>query len=116
MLTITPQSLAQEAINKWHVDPARMQKAVEIVMNRYQIYNQHCPEGEYDVRSQNVNAWYHVNTKKHTCTCPDSQKGYVCKHRLAVWLYVEIQRRTVEAIRQDVKKYRQQPTATAQPA
>lgn len=101
MKYITYEELAAEAEARWHAEPIRLQKAVEIVTNRYQIYFKNCPEGEYDVRSQAGSGWYHVDTKKKTCTCKDSQSGHICKHRLAVWLYTEQINRTMEAARQD---------------
>lgn len=97
---ITYQSLAAEAEARWHPDHTHLLKAVEIASGRNNIYNLRCPEGEYDVRSQvSLNGWYHVDTKRHTCTCKDSQQGHVCKHRLAVWLYVEEQTRTMAEIK-----------------
>ena len=83
------QTLAQEALKRWPaLDPARLERAVEIASKPGMIYNARCNPGEFDVRASN-NGWYHVNTKAKTCTCPDSQHGHVCKHRLAVWLYTE---------------------------
>jgi hypothetical protein len=39
----------------------------------------------YEVKSQSMsNAYYEVDIKAKTCTCPDSAKGNVCKHRIAV--------------------------------
>lgn len=87
---ITYQSLAAEAEARWHPDPTRLLKAVQIAAEKHSIYNHHCPPGQWEVRSQTaLNSWYHVDTKAHTCTCTDSQRGHACKHRLAVWLYVE---------------------------
>jgi hypothetical protein len=101
MITITYRTLAAEAEAKWHPDQTRLQKAVQIVEGKTSIYNQHCEPGSFDVRSQTaLNSWYHVDTKRHTCTCTDSDRGNVCKHRLAVWLYVQqITRTHAEAIR-----------------
>jgi hypothetical protein len=42
----------------------------------------------YRVRSQHTpHQWYTVNTLTHSCTCPDSQRGNTCKHRIAVQLF-----------------------------
>jgi len=87
-MIITLRALAAEAETKWHADPDRLSKAIQIVEQKTSIYNQHCAPGEWDVRSQH-NGWYHVDTKAHSCTCTDSQTGHVCKHRLAVWLHVQ---------------------------
>jgi hypothetical protein len=84
------EELAQEALDRWNVSPERLQRALVIVKGKTNIYNRNCAPGEFDVRSQTaLNAWYHVNTKTHTCTCKDSQKGNACKHRLAVWMYTQ---------------------------
>ena len=100
---ITYQSLAAEAESRWQVDPARLQKAIEIVTNRTSIYSQMCDKGEYDVRSQTaLNSWHHVDTNRHTCTCKDSMTGHVCKHRLAVWLFREQEIRQHEAALQSI--------------
>ena len=93
---ITYQSLAAEAETRYHAEPSRLLKAVEIATKgTTNIFNTRCPDGSYDVRSQSaLNAWYRVDTKAHTCTCKDSQRGHACKHRLAVWLYTEQIKRT----------------------
>lgn len=97
---ITYQILAAEAEARWHPDPTRLFKAVQIAVENHSIYNLHCPPGEWDVRSQTaLNAWYHVDTKHHSCTCQDAQQGNLCKHRLAVWLYVEQISRTHAQLR-----------------
>jgi len=40
----------------------------------------------FNVRSEDGEHSYLVNLEKSFCTCPDSQKGHVCKHRLAAYL------------------------------
>jgi hypothetical protein len=40
----------------------------------------------YSVRSEDGQHAYLVNLDKSFCTCPDHQKGHVCKHRLAAYL------------------------------
>ncbi len=40
----------------------------------------------FSVRSEDNQHTYLVNLDKGFCTCPDSQKGSVCKHRLAAYL------------------------------
>jgi hypothetical protein len=32
--------------------------------------------------------WYEVDVNRHTCTCPDSRQGNVCKHRLAIGMHL----------------------------
>lgn len=43
-------------------------------------------ERTFNVRSEDNQHSYLVNLEKGFCTCPDSQKGHVCKHRLAAYL------------------------------
>lgn len=94
------ETLAQEARQKWPaIDPVRLDRAVEIASKPGMIYNARCNAGEFDVRASSGTGWYHVNTKAHSCTCPDSQKGHVCKHRLAVWMHVEARTRPVAQAR-----------------
>ena len=40
----------------------------------------------YSVRSETGDHAYLVDLSRSYCNCPDSQKGYVCKHRLAAYL------------------------------
>jgi len=40
----------------------------------------------FSVRSEDGQHSYLVDLEKSYCTCPDSQKGHVCKHRLAAYL------------------------------
>ena len=40
----------------------------------------------FNVRSEDEHRSYLVNLEKSFCTCPDSEKGHVCKHRLAAYL------------------------------
>lgn len=96
----TYDSLAQEAAARWpQLDPARIERAVEIAAKPGTIYNAKCPPGEFDVRNSKGNGWYRVSTKAKTCTCPDHIKGHVCKHRLAVWLFVEARTRAAAQVR-----------------
>lgn len=46
----------------------------------------HKSERVYSVRSEQGDHTYLVDLAKSFCTCPDSQKGHVCKHRLAAYL------------------------------
>ena len=41
--------------------------------------------GRYTVYSPN--GTYLVDTMERTCTCPDSEAGHLCKHRLALRIY-----------------------------
>lgn len=39
----------------------------------------------YEVKSAGSNLCYDVSVSKKTCNCKDAEKGYICKHRVAVW-------------------------------
>lgn len=41
------------------------------------------------VRSSDGFSLYEVNLEEKTCNCPDSQKGYHCKHRVAAFLFTQ---------------------------
>jgi hypothetical protein len=51
----------------------------------------------FSVRSEDGQHSYLVNLDKNFCTCPDSQKGSVCKHRLAAYLIEQASRAVSEA-------------------
>ena len=40
----------------------------------------------FSVRSENNQHAYLVDLDRKTCTCPDCQKGHICKHRIAAYL------------------------------
>ena len=88
MNQITYQDLADEIAFTWKVDPDRLKKALEIVAQRTAIYFKYCPPGVFDVRATKT-GWYRVDTRARTCTCQDSTRGNVCKHRIAVWIYTQ---------------------------
>jgi len=88
MNQITYQDLADEITFNWKVDPDRLQKALEIVALRTAIFWKFCPPGCFDVRASSK-GWYRVDTYARTCTCQDSTRGNVCKHRIAVWIYTQ---------------------------
>jgi|GEM_PF-3659135 hypothetical protein len=92
------EQLASEAIEKYNLDANRVLKAMKIAQGKTNIYNNHCPTGEFDVRSSK-GGWYHVNTKEKTCTCPDSTFGNTCKHRIAVWMYTQSNARHIAEVR-----------------
>ena len=108
-MTITYQDLAKEITFNWKVDPARLQAALDIVAQRTAIYFKYCPPGCFDVRASSK-GWYRVDTRARTCTCEDSTRGNVCKHRIAVWIYTqqiartnaEVSHRAVEKILQEL--------------
>ena len=46
----------------------------------------HISDRIFSVRSEKGNHAYLVNLDQSSCTCPDSRKGHVCKHRIAAYL------------------------------
>jgi len=56
----------------------------------------------YSVRSENGQHAYLVNLDKSFCTCPDSSKGYVCKHRLAAYLVEQAQQAHQQLVEKEV--------------
>lgn len=45
----------------------------------------------YSVRSENNQHAYLVDLDRGSCTCPDWNKGYICKHRIAAYLVEQAQ-------------------------
>ena len=56
----------------------------------------HKSERIYSVRSEDGKHAYLVNLEARTCTCPDYEKGNVCKHRLAAYLVEQATKATQE--------------------
>ena len=97
------ESLAQEAVINFKLDPARVQRAAEIV----RASRTNCQPARRDengepiqspsyevhaVKSQKDNAWYVV--KRGYCSCHDSREdGNICKHRVAAWITRELAER-----------------------
>jgi len=72
------------------IDPARLARAVELcnaptTAGANIVQNS---DTQWRVRSQHTpHQWYTVSTSRAFCTCPDSQAGNLCKHRIAVQLF-----------------------------
>ena len=56
----------------------------------------HKSERVYSVRSEDGQHAYLVDLEARSCTCPDYQKGNVCKHRLASYLVEQATKATQE--------------------
>lgn len=74
----------------------RIQKARHIAETRGAI--EHTPDPDvFMVRSDsNPRGKYRVDVKEKSCTCPDAGRGNVCKHRLAVWMYIQIREKSLQ--------------------
>ncbi len=103
MNLITYESLAAEARSRWpSIDPARLERALEIVKaSNWNVQPARRDENEQPIAPSlevlivhGRHGWYVV--RRHSCTCPDSRSGHVCKHRLAAWLYREIVTRPIK--------------------
>lgn len=109
MPRISYATLAAGALVRWpELDPRRMESAVGLALRGWIVLARIDESGQeiapsvdaYAVKSSKCGAstWYVVRPGKRSCTCPDSKyRGIVCKHRLAVWLYCELPKRTSEA-------------------
>lgn len=91
------------------LDPKRVVRALEIVRKHNALPARYNKDGMpiqpgnklYIVRSESNWGYYYVDTVERTCTCPDSQKGNVCKHRIAVFLITRF-------FREETRQYIQQ--------
>ena len=120
MVRITYQILAEEAIEKWKIDPKRVQRALGILLdNKPGTMVMLAKRDELDQpisSAENVwivrgsKGWYFVRPENHTCTCRDHHNGHICKHRLAVYLDTQQIQRTHDAViaeaRQRSKNFR----------
>lgn len=74
------------------LDPKRIERAV-VITQRHDAMR-----AKYDQVGQSIKptdrlwvvagskGWYFVDTEAKTCTCPDAQKGNICKHRISVYI------------------------------
>ena len=61
----------------------RQEKALQLALNGHVTYK---AARVYSVRSEDGVHHYLVDLDRKFCTCPDSRRGYTCKHRLAAYL------------------------------
>ena len=104
---ITYADLAAELKTRWPaVDQKRIDRALNILSTESIMRARKSADGcdiepsnaLFAVRQSHRSAnpddqWYLVNPYAKTCTCPDSELGHICKHRIAVWLYLEYPKR-----------------------
>ena len=104
---VTYESLATEAIRVYGADPARVQRAVELLQRQAVHLARYDRSGLPVVPSLEIFAvagsqgWYTVSHGE--CTCKDHQLGHVCKHRLAAWMYREVEIRNQAAVKTSVQ-------------
>jgi hypothetical protein len=89
------EKLATALLNKYPaLEPKRVGRALELVQKHAVM---HAKRNEVDQPIEPSNklwiaagkkGWYIINPAAKTCTCPDSANGHVCKHRIAVFLYM----------------------------
>lgn len=95
--------LAQVAIERYHADPSRVARALKILQQK-SIYPAKYDENgmpiarpTFDIAAiPGQKGWY--VTRKGKCTCRDCQLGNVCKHRIALWIYIETEKLVDEYI------------------
>jgi hypothetical protein len=71
----------------------RQERALKLALNGHVT---HKSKRIFSVRSQRGQHSYLVNLDKSFCTCPDSCKGHVCKHRIAAYLIEQASEATHE--------------------
>ena len=86
--------LAQEAAVLFGQDPARINRAVEIVRTSHAVQNANRDESGQEIQPslnclcvKGSSGWYVV--RPGSCTCEDSKRGHTCKHRIAAWMHRE---------------------------
>lgn len=95
---MTPQEIADQLIQQYQLDPARVERALWIVESKGVISTKDNPQ-TYRVVSQTKghNTEYLVDLKSKKCGCPDHQRTTViCKHIIACLIYAEIQSQEAE--------------------
>jgi len=71
----------------------RQDRALKLALNGHVT---HKSDRIFSVRSERGQNAYLVNLDKGFCTCPDSRKGHVCKHRIAAYLIEQASEATHE--------------------
>lgn len=82
--------LAEIAVNKYNLDPARVDRAVEMLAKHPNIIH-HDINGLATVPSL-TDATKSYSVTRGACTCADSAKGSICKHRIALWMWAQVNR------------------------
>ncbi len=94
-------AIKTELITKYKVDPKRLEKGLLLAYDRGVVmiaqrdeHNNPIARPGWEtlaiVRSEtNPQAFYYVRPRH--CTCPDAQRGNVCKHRIAVFVRRQIE-------------------------
>ena len=73
-------TLSPETIRKMN---GRLERGLDLAKSGHvAVTNQ---EGFFKVLSSQYQRSYRVDLNQRTCTCPDSEAGYICKHRIASW-------------------------------
>lgn len=80
-------TLAQRAAIVYKLDPARINRACNIIRTDNPPMIREATE-HLRITSSNGKKSYRVAQK--SCDCYDSQKGNICKHRIAAWMYREL--------------------------
>ena len=112
---ITYEQLTEEATTRpgWKIDPARAQRALHILTKHKvgtMVLQARKDENGNPVKPSNNlfivrgsgGGWYYIRPQEHSCTCKDSTiRRNICKHRIAVYLYIQQIERTMAAIKSE---------------
>jgi hypothetical protein len=72
----------------------RQERALKLALEGHVT---HKAERVFSVQSEDRTRSYLVDLARGFCTCPDSQKGYICKHRVAAYLVEQSMHATGQA-------------------
>ena len=84
----------------------RQERALKLALEGHVT---HKADRVYSVRSEDGKHAYLVNLEARTCTCPDYEKGNVCKHRLAAYLVEQATKPTQEIAAVPTEAQAEQP-------
>lgn len=86
------------------------ERALKLALNGHVA---HKSKRIYSVRSQSGQHTYLVNLDNRFCTCPDSRKGHVCKHRIAAYL-IEQASQAVREVSPELSTARELPHGSSE--
>ncbi len=111
--------LAQEAVLTFGTDPERVMSAEDLVHSKSVHLAQRNEAGFPITPSLDVfivhgsRGWYVV--RRGSCTCSDHTKGNLCKHRIAAWMYRELELRNLEATKRSGQRSAEAASSLNQP-
>ncbi len=83
------EEMAIKSCQKFGTDTGRTHRAALIIRYNNPAGDEGCigraHRGQLIIQSATSDEKYTVTTK--SCNCKDSQRGHICKHRIAAWMY-----------------------------